>query len=206
MSGSAKITSIDAIESFRIALIKFDDNATRSLTSVDEQIKRVLHWFEHEAPTEWGMRIRKCHEEVARTRAALETCKMKKVGTIAGLHGRTAGFARSPAEVGACPGNAGSHPPVDQPRFGRRAKTTGMGHGIAGRFWTSRYRRRSRCFREPCGLWMLMSSANGELRQFDFRRPVTQAVRRTAPAPHPGWWPVLTVLFFPDRGRLRTCA
>lgn len=80
MSGSAKITSIDAIESFRIALIKFDDNATRSLTSVDEQIKRVLHWFEHEAPTEWGMRIRKCHEEVARTRAALETCKMKKVG------------------------------------------------------------------------------------------------------------------------------
>lgn len=48
--------------------------------SVDEQTKKALHWFEYEAPTEWNMRIRRCHEEVARARAALETAMMKKVG------------------------------------------------------------------------------------------------------------------------------
>ncbi len=80
MSGSAKITSTDAVENFRLSLIKFNDNASRALMAVDEQTKRALHWFEHEAPTEWNMRIRKCHEEVARARASLETAMAKKVG------------------------------------------------------------------------------------------------------------------------------
>jgi len=80
VSGSAKITSIDAVDNFRLALIKFNDNASRALMSVDEQIKRVMHWFEHEAPSEWNMRIRRCHEELSRARAALETARMRKVG------------------------------------------------------------------------------------------------------------------------------
>lgn len=80
MSGSAKITSIDAVENFRLALMKFNDNAVRALMSIDEQTKRALHWFEHEAPTEWNMRIRKCHEDVERARSALDTCLTKKVG------------------------------------------------------------------------------------------------------------------------------
>jgi len=80
VSGSAKITSIDAVENFRLALLKFNDNASRALMSIDEQTKKALHWREHEAPTEWQMRIRICHEEVARARSALDTCMMKKVG------------------------------------------------------------------------------------------------------------------------------
>lgn len=79
MSESAHVTSIDAIAAFGSALRVFEDDASRALLSVDEQAQGALQWLEGECPAYWREQIRKCFDNVARTRAALETCRMKKV-------------------------------------------------------------------------------------------------------------------------------
>ncbi len=80
MSGSAQVTSIDAVASFRAALRVFQDRAAHALMSLDEQGNGALQWLEHDAPAYWRGQIRHCYDEVARTRTALETCRMRAVG------------------------------------------------------------------------------------------------------------------------------
>src|SRR5215831_18151435 len=77
---SARVTSIDAVVAFRAALRTFQDQATQALLSLDEQAQGALQWLEHDAPAYWRGQIRRCYDEVARTRTALETCRMRAVG------------------------------------------------------------------------------------------------------------------------------
>ena len=79
MTGSAHVTSIDAIAAFGAALRNFEDQSTRALLSIDEQAKGALQWLEHDAPAYWRAQIRQRYDDVARTRTALETCRMRKV-------------------------------------------------------------------------------------------------------------------------------
>ena len=80
MTSSAHVTSIDAIVSFRVALRTFQDQAGHALVSLDEQALGALQWLEHDAPAYWRGQIRHCYDEVARTRTALETCRMRAAG------------------------------------------------------------------------------------------------------------------------------
>ncbi len=79
MSESAKVTSIDAIVSFRGALRTFEADAAQALLTLDEQARRALHWIDNEAPAYWRMEIRRCSDLVARRRGELETCRMRTV-------------------------------------------------------------------------------------------------------------------------------
>jgi hypothetical protein len=79
VTGSAHVTSIDAIAAFGAALRNFEDQSTRALVSIDEQAKGALQWLEHDAPAYWRGQIRQRYDDVARTRTALETCRMRKV-------------------------------------------------------------------------------------------------------------------------------
>lgn len=80
MSGSAHVTSIDAIAAFGVSLRNFEDQSARALVSIDEQAKGALQWLEHDAPAYWRAQIRQRYDDVASTRTALETCRMRKVG------------------------------------------------------------------------------------------------------------------------------
>jgi hypothetical protein len=80
VSSSAQVTSIDAVISFRAALRTFQDQAAHALVALDEQARGALQWLEHDAPAYWRGQIRHCYDEVARTRTALETCRMRAVG------------------------------------------------------------------------------------------------------------------------------
>jgi hypothetical protein len=80
VSGSAHVTSIDAIATFGVSLRNFDDQSTRALVSIEEQAKSALQWLEHDAPAYWRAQIRQRYDDVASTRTALETCRMRKVG------------------------------------------------------------------------------------------------------------------------------
>ena len=80
MSNSAQVQSIDAVVSFRASLRTFQDQAAHALLALDEQAQGALQWLEDDAPAYWRQQVRTCYDEVGRTRAALETCKMKKVG------------------------------------------------------------------------------------------------------------------------------
>lgn len=80
MSGeSARITDVEAVAQFTAAVRRFEDEASAALLALDQQVHRALHWLEHEAPAYWTQQIRRGYDEVARTRTALETCRMRKV-------------------------------------------------------------------------------------------------------------------------------
>lgn len=79
MSGSAQVHSIDAISAFGSALRIFEDQATRALIAIDEQAQGALQWLEHDAPAYWKEQVRRCYDDVARARSALETCRMRTV-------------------------------------------------------------------------------------------------------------------------------
>ena len=80
MSSSAHVTSIDAVVSFRAALRAFQDQSAHALVSLDEQAQGALQWLEHDAPAYWRIQIRHGYDEVARTRTALETCRLRAAG------------------------------------------------------------------------------------------------------------------------------
>jgi hypothetical protein len=79
VSDSARVTSIEAVERFRAALARFGDQANSALLELDQQINRALHWLDHEAPARWREEIRRCYEQVARTRTAWENCMLRTV-------------------------------------------------------------------------------------------------------------------------------
>ena len=80
MSNSAQVTSVDAVVSFRGALCTFQEQAAHALMALDEQGLKALQWLETEAPAYWRGQVRRWYDEVAKARAALETCHMRKVG------------------------------------------------------------------------------------------------------------------------------
>jgi hypothetical protein len=78
---SAHVTSIDAIAHFRGALRTFDEDALRALVTIDEQAQRGLRWLESDAPALWREQVRRCFDNIGRTRVALENCRRRAVGS-----------------------------------------------------------------------------------------------------------------------------
>src|SRR5688572_28030126 len=56
---AARITSLDALESFRAALIVFLSTARRSADEVVEQVKRVRLWLQQDQRLHWEGQIRR---------------------------------------------------------------------------------------------------------------------------------------------------
>jgi hypothetical protein len=59
MADQAKVTSIDALESFRTALIMFLTDARRSLDEVTDGVRRTRVWLEQEQRPYWEGQIRR---------------------------------------------------------------------------------------------------------------------------------------------------
>jgi hypothetical protein len=76
----ANVCSIPGIVEFRAALCTFDDDALRILAAIEQIAQGALYWLEQEVPQHWKMQVRRCYDEVARTRAALHTCRLRTVG------------------------------------------------------------------------------------------------------------------------------
>lgn len=79
MSDSAHVGSVEAVARFAAALRQFEDEASRTLLALDQQINRALHWLDEEQPAYWRSQIRRQYDEVARTRTALENCLLRTV-------------------------------------------------------------------------------------------------------------------------------
>jgi hypothetical protein len=76
---SAHVTSIDAIVSFRGGLRTFGEDALRALVSIDEQAKGMQQWLEGDAVAHWREQVRRCFDNIGRTRTALENCRRRAV-------------------------------------------------------------------------------------------------------------------------------
>ena len=57
----------------------FQDEAENALLALDQQVSKVLAWYDYDAPHYWKEQVRKSFDDVARARAAYETCRMRTV-------------------------------------------------------------------------------------------------------------------------------
>src|SRR5579875_2662200 len=76
MTQGAKVESIDALKVFRVAMIKFAENANVALGDAESEVQRVQMWLENEQQSHWNQQIRKRTEVLGRAKEAL---RMKKV-------------------------------------------------------------------------------------------------------------------------------
>ncbi|HUG69477.1 MAG TPA: hypothetical protein VMM76_17125 [Pirellulaceae bacterium] len=77
MNQSANVTSIDALHAFRAALVKFEENARDSITTLELEIRRAVHWIEVDRKRYWAAQVKQASEEAAQARNALERCQLK---------------------------------------------------------------------------------------------------------------------------------
>ncbi len=80
MSDSARVTSVEAVQEFYAAIRVFQDAAESALLTLDQQVAKVLAWYDYDAPHYWKEQVRRSFDQVARARTAYETCRMKTVG------------------------------------------------------------------------------------------------------------------------------
>jgi chromosome segregation ATPase len=59
MEGQARVGSIDAIEAFRAALIRFTERSKRALDDITGEVKRTRGWLETEQRQKWEGELRR---------------------------------------------------------------------------------------------------------------------------------------------------
>ena len=80
MSGSANVSSIDAIRHFAAAVIAFQEEARLCLSVLDSQLRQILFWLERDRPMFWKREIENCVRDIADARVRLHQCRMRKLG------------------------------------------------------------------------------------------------------------------------------
>lgn len=84
MGTSARVTSVEAVQRFRQALVFFTDEISGALFSLRSEILRTQEWIEHECPHYWRDQTRVAFDAIASARSNLETAQMR--GKVAGHH------------------------------------------------------------------------------------------------------------------------
>ena len=77
MNQSANVTSIDAVRTFRAALVKFEENARDAVICLELEIRRAVDWIEVDRRRYWPTQVKQASEELAQARNALERCQLK---------------------------------------------------------------------------------------------------------------------------------
>jgi predicted alpha/beta hydrolase family esterase len=78
MGNSAKVSSIDSINAFRVALVKFSEYAYAAITDAEAEITRTMVWLENEQRQHWQSQLRKRHDLVTRLKEAVRMKKLFK--------------------------------------------------------------------------------------------------------------------------------
>lgn len=76
MPESAKVTSLEAIESFRAKLIVYRDKAARVLDEVSDEVTRARVWLESERPVFWQSQIRRFTRELEQAQQELFSAQL----------------------------------------------------------------------------------------------------------------------------------
>ena len=74
MSGSAQVRSVDSIDRFRQALIRFMERSTDAVETLEGQMRRAEEWIEHDRPSYWKMQLRAAQDAVNQAKIDLEKC------------------------------------------------------------------------------------------------------------------------------------
>jgi hypothetical protein len=79
MTTHANVRSLDAVQNFRPALARFEEEAGSSLAALRMEVHRTIEWFEHDCPAYWQQIICKSFYQVAECRTQLARKQMMKV-------------------------------------------------------------------------------------------------------------------------------
>jgi hypothetical protein len=71
MADSARVQSVEAIRSFRAALVEFGEEVQQALGAVDMQIRRALDWLQHDRLMYWQREIKRGHQAIMQARSDL---------------------------------------------------------------------------------------------------------------------------------------
>ena len=77
MSSPARVTSIEALERFRVAMESFDSDARNAIAALTLEIRRVLEWIEHDRTNYWPRELRRSFDRVTEARNDLERCILR---------------------------------------------------------------------------------------------------------------------------------
>ena len=76
MSSGARVDSIDALKVFRVALVKFGEEANAALASAEAELQRTVGWLERDQMSYWTFQLRKRQEGLSRAQEALRQKKI----------------------------------------------------------------------------------------------------------------------------------
>jgi hypothetical protein len=78
MSSQAEVGSIDALKRFRSALALFAEESLAALGAVDMEVRRTVHWVQHDRLAYWQDQIKRRRELVAMAQAEVFRRKLAK--------------------------------------------------------------------------------------------------------------------------------
>ncbi|MCP5557165.1 MAG: hypothetical protein H7A55_05390 [Verrucomicrobiaceae bacterium] len=78
MSNQAKITNLDALESFRSSLIVFMTKARRSLDDASDEVRRTRAWIQNDQRTHWEGELRRRRKIYDRVQQELLSARLSE--------------------------------------------------------------------------------------------------------------------------------
>ena len=78
MSGFARVTSIDALQTVDGALQRFRAEAAAALDELDINVRRAQEWIQHDRKDYWAHEMRRSEEAVTQARLALRQAKLSR--------------------------------------------------------------------------------------------------------------------------------
>ena len=79
MSQQAKVTSVEALDTFRAALIIFQSKARRCLDDAGDELRRTRMWLQHEQRVRWENVVRKCQRDFEAAEQELFSAKLSNL-------------------------------------------------------------------------------------------------------------------------------
>jgi hypothetical protein len=77
---TANVTSLDALRSFRAALVRFAADVEAALVALELEARRPVEWIEGDRSRYWPQQVRKASEMVSEARLALERSEVRISG------------------------------------------------------------------------------------------------------------------------------
>ncbi|MCA9184027.1 MAG: hypothetical protein R3E01_33870 [Pirellulaceae bacterium] len=81
MTGSARVTSIDAIRQFRQDLVRYEESTRKIVDTLLHELRRAIDWVESDRTTYWPAQVRGAERAVVAARNALERCRLVAQGS-----------------------------------------------------------------------------------------------------------------------------
>lgn len=76
MAEQANVASIEALEDFRGALLRYRQRATQALDDVGGELKRTRDWLSYEKRIAWEGEVRRCQRRLDQAEAELMSAKL----------------------------------------------------------------------------------------------------------------------------------